>query len=533
MLKSLRALLGGALLAVSVAIPEAIAQSESKAPRGERRAYFMDSGPIANAGPHTAVTYRRLVLQSDAHWMRLHFGTDIRVGPGSLLRVTSIFDGEVQELDASDLAMWSLSTAYFNGNMLLVELVAAPGSTDNRVVIDGIELEVSVALETGSCGICGPDNRVSSNEDFACRLMPTGCSATVYNDDSCLVSAGHCLSAGQVAQFNVPASSGNCNTNNPPVADQFPVTDYNAADGGVGNDWAVCTTGTNNLGQTAFQRFGEIRPIAPGPPSIGNGIEIWGYGIDSQCTLSQTQQYSAGAVTSVLSLYFEHNADATFGNSGSALIHDGMILGINTHCPCNNVANRMDHPSFLAARTNLCGADQVPDGACCFADGTCTVVSGDACDVAGGVHQGALTTCSGQCIPRGGCCFSGGQCTVLEETECIGQGGVYTGDGSGCTGSCSDPGACCLSTGDCVLVDVVICDAAAGTFTAGGSCAPNTCPGACPADLDASGDVGFDDLVELLSAWGPCPGCPADLDASGDVGFDDLVELLSAWGDCT
>ncbi|MBT8486351.1 MAG: VCBS repeat-containing protein, partial [Phycisphaerae bacterium] len=41
----------------------------------------------------------------------------------------------------------------------------------------------------------------------------------------------------------------------------------------------------------------------------------------------------------------------------------------------------------------------------------------------------------------------------------------------------------------------------------------------CPADLDGSGDVGFADLLSVLSAWGPCTGtCAQDLDGSGDVG---------------
>jgi hypothetical protein len=59
------------------------------------------------------------------------------------------------------------------------------------------------------------------------------------------------------------------------------------------------------------------------------------------------------------------------------------------------------------------------------------------------------------------------------------------------------------------------------------------CAGApCPADIDGSGDVGFQDLLALLAAWGPCPGCPEDLDGSGEVGFQDLLELLAAWGPC-
>ncbi len=60
------------------------------------------------------------------------------------------------------------------------------------------------------------------------------------------------------------------------------------------------------------------------------------------------------------------------------------------------------------------------------------------------------------------------------------------------------------------------------------------CGSPCPADLDGSGAVGLDDLLAVLSTFGPCggPPCPADLDGSGAVDFDDLVAVLAAWGDC-
>ena len=51
-------------------------------------------------------------------------------------------------------------------------------------------------------------------------------------------------------------------------------------------------------------------------------------------------------------------------------------------------------------------------------------------------------------------------------------------------------------------------------------------------NLDGSGAVDFPDLIQLLSAFGPCDGCAEDLDASGGVAFDDLIALLSGWGDC-
>jgi len=56
--------------------------------------------------------------------------------------------------------------------------------------------------------------------------------------------------------------------------------------------------------------------------------------------------------------------------------------------------------------------------------------------------------------------------------------------------------------------------------------------GACPADIDGSGDVGFDDVLAVLAAWGPCDACPEDLDGNGDVGFDDVLAVLAAWGTC-
>ncbi|NNM27398.1 MAG: hypothetical protein HKO59_15695 [Phycisphaerales bacterium] len=66
------------------------------------------------------------------------------------------------------------------------------------------------------------------------------------------------------------------------------------------------------------------------------------------------------------------------------------------------------------------------------------------------------------------------------------------------------------------------------SFPGGG---PTECD--CPADIDGSGDVGFTDLLQVLSVWGVCGGCPEDLDGSGDVGFTDLLQVLSQWGPCS
>ncbi|MCP3979619.1 MAG: hypothetical protein GY716_09855, partial [bacterium] len=48
-----------------------------------------------------------------------------------------------------------------------------------------------------------------------------------------------------------------------------------------------------------------------------------------------------------------------------------------------------------------------------------------------------------------------------------------------------------------------------------------------------NGIVGFDDLLVIISAWGPCPpDCPQDLDGSGDVGFGDILRVVAEWGAC-
>ena len=51
-------------------------------------------------------------------------------------------------------------------------------------------------------------------------------------------------------------------------------------------------------------------------------------------------------------------------------------------------------------------------------------------------------------------------------------------------------------------------------------------------DLNGDGDVGFSDVVQVLSSWGVCAACPEDLTGEGTVDFADLLEVLSSFGPC-
>lgn len=56
----------------------------------------------------------------------------------------------------------------------------------------------------------------------------------------------------------------------------------------------------------------------------------------------------------------------------------------------------------------------------------------------------------------------------------------------------------------------------------------------CPADIDGNGAVDFEDLLAVLSGFGPCPpgDCPADVDGDEAVTFQDLLTVIAAFGDC-
>ena len=345
------------------------AQSTLDYPVGQREAYRVDSGLQANPGGVAAVVFQEVVHIDSAGWLRLYFGEG-ELEAGSFIRVTSVLDGETQELDSAGLEMWSFASAYFNGDAVLVQLVAGPNTENNRLQVTEVDRPRVVHMigGAGHCGICGQDDRVPSDEDWSARLFPAGCTASIYNESSCLVSAGHCIGGNMVVQFRVPNSNGNCSTNNPPVADQFPIIQTDSVNAGVGNDWSVLIPGTNNLNQLPFDRYGALRPIASSPASVGQTGSIFGYGVDTPCVRSQTQQTADGPITQVNSNHYVYEIDLRGGNSGSALIVNNEIVGIITHCTnccCPNFGTRVDLASFVAARDDLCGINLTftfPDG---------------------------------------------------------------------------------------------------------------------------------------------------------------------------
>ena len=52
-----------------------------------------------------------------------------------------------------------------------------------------------------------------------------------------------------------------------------------------------------------------------------------------------------------------------------------------------------------------------------------------------------------------------------------------------------------------------------------------------PGDVNGDGTVNVDDLLVVISQWGPCSGCSGDITGDGVVGVDDLLVILAHWGE--
>jgi V8-like Glu-specific endopeptidase len=302
-----------------------------------------DSGFVEAPGDEPAVLWSAVVRVPQAGWLRLSFGEVLLTGDrgDSSLRLTSLHDGAVQFLDAVSAEQWRRTSAYFNGEAVLVELIAGAGSGPCRLEI--VSATAGQPQPGAFESLCGADDRVSSTDPRAARLVPVGCTAFIIDDaNHCFLSAGHCSPTGDTAQFNVPPSLNNCAIVHPPPEHQYAVdaASVQQLNGGIGNDWAYFGCFPNsNTGKTAFEAQGDFYALAASAPLVsGQTIRITGYGTDSQCTLSQTQQTSTGPYFKKTGTKIEYQVDTEGGNSGSAVINEsdgGKVIGIHTNAGCS------------------------------------------------------------------------------------------------------------------------------------------------------------------------------------------------------
>ncbi|MCY2960587.1 MAG: hypothetical protein NTY35_10520 [Planctomycetota bacterium] len=322
------------LLSTASAASVAFAQ---EAPPSYEVARSVDSGAVLAVDSTVAVSFP--VEVPGAPWMQLVFSrVDL---PGhSLLRITSPRDGSVHQLDARTAAQWGNRSAYMNGDLLVVEVLAEPGTGPVRVALE----RVVVGLPPPQATTCGTtDDRLPSSDHRIARLMPTGCTGWLIEDcNKGFLTAGHCVGPGiATAMFRVPLSTANGTAQMSAPEDQYPVdpASIQFQNINVGADWCYFGCFANsNTGLTPYQREGAAFALqtvtALDPGAI---LRVTGHGFDaSPAEWNYVQQTATGPWSGFGGGAVDHQVDTQGGNSGSPVILEstGAAIAVHSHGGC-------------------------------------------------------------------------------------------------------------------------------------------------------------------------------------------------------
>lgn len=331
----------------------------------------MDSGPVRNDSDQRRVLAQFSVEEPGALWLRLQF-EQLDLGGNSYVRISSMLDGASQVLHAEQALHWGNSSAYFNGDALLVELIGEPHTGASQMRLRGFQAGFA-ALNS----ICGAqDDRVLSADPRVGRALPVGCTAWMINDcGHCFLTAGHCLVGNNlsVVQFQVPLSTSSGGLQHPPPEHQYAVdiSSTQFVNGGTGNDWGYFGCYPNsNTGLTPFEAQRAAFVIAA-PPSFNPAwnLRVSGYGTDSSPSeWNQVQQTDVGPYLSLSASVVRHLADTTGGSSGAAVqwVEGGVAIAIHTHAGCNstessgNAGTSISQAGLQAALANPLGVCNSP-----------------------------------------------------------------------------------------------------------------------------------------------------------------------------
>ncbi|UYV12840.1 MAG: hypothetical protein NCW75_00800 [Phycisphaera sp.] len=336
----------------------------------------LDSGPLGlpGAGQGEEVIFSATLTAPGAGWSRVRFDAESTVLPANMrLRITSLKDEHDQHLTSHTIKQWKHKTAYFNGDTLLVEVLARPGDGVGRVVIDGLTAGSGFTQGAGFDSICGPtDDRMPSDDARNARLLPVGCTAWLIDDCAkCFITAGHCTFSADVVEFNVPMSTSTGSIVMAAPEDQYPVDDDSMQSNGgqgIGNDWAYFGAFPNSdTGLTAGQAQGEFYQLAMEAPISTGDIRITGYGTTGSGVpreWNQIQKTHLGPYVAKDGFGISYQTDTSGGNSGSPVLDEttGLAIGVHTHAGCSttsgNNGTAIDRPEFQDALAN-------PLGVCC------------------------------------------------------------------------------------------------------------------------------------------------------------------------
>jgi len=197
----------------------------------------------------------------------------------------------------------------------------------------------AMAMDKTICGTS--DDRVPSQNPKVGRILeknaPAGCTVTMIGK-ACAISAGHCTSTFEIAEFNTPASRGG-QIQHPDQRDVYEVDKSSIVykNNGRGDDFAVFRLQANKqTGNLAGVMQGNYM-VSFVAPKKGDLLRITGYGADSgQGDRNFAQQSHTAEVYNISGSILEHRVDTMGGNSGSSVINEetNEIVAIHTHGGC-------------------------------------------------------------------------------------------------------------------------------------------------------------------------------------------------------
>ncbi|MEE2886162.1 MAG: trypsin-like peptidase domain-containing protein, partial [Planctomycetota bacterium] len=264
----------------------------------------------------------------------------------------------------ASLMEWNMCSAAFNGDQIVLELIAGPNTKASRIKVQTI-IRGLFNRSPVPQSICGSaDDRVRSFDKRQGRLW-LGCTGWLIGEiaggtRSLMLTAGHCTSSTNILELNVPLSTSSGTVVRSHPNDQYPYTVLAGLANGVGSDWQVASCGRNsNTNQLPTKANGGVwynLGSVPSSPS-GQNITITGYGSTSpRNNLSQVQKIHTGPLSRVNATSLCYTTDTSGGNSGSPIIHanTGNAIGIHTHGGCSssggcNSGTRIDRSDLQAA----------------------------------------------------------------------------------------------------------------------------------------------------------------------------------------
>ena len=305
------------------------------------------------------IAYSGLLEVSDSPWLRILFD-DAYLGKESYIIIRSVLDDKWQKLDTKSLEQWNFTSAYFNGNRVMIELHVDPFDKNIFFRIKEVIVGDYLGDDNTILSQCGPtDDRVSSYQPATGRILSVSCTAWIIPNGN-LVTAGHCLesSTGSVVQFSVPSSLPDGTIQNPDPKDQYSINFDSKVyvNAGIGDDWGTFGVFPNSVtGLLPKEAQGTFWNI--GKNLNSDSIGVTGYGVDANppgetgdCNNdNRTQQTHVGINAGSSGFILKYVTDTEGGNSGSPVIDEatGNAIGVHTHAGCNMNGGNNHGTSFF------------------------------------------------------------------------------------------------------------------------------------------------------------------------------------------